>query len=213
MAPLRSKLLALTVIVAACQARATPPSRAPTMATRDASLDVARAALPLAPDVTPVPSAPPAPRATETSLSDFDPPAGLWVSPSPDDEWESPPANPWWFGVTMIHPRPVVVGEGLASDAIQGVVQRELRTINGCYERWLMRVPALEGRAVLRFVIGARGRVDAASVEESPRGLERVAACTAFVLRGLTFPEPAGGRVVEVRMPFDFGRRTRRRQR
>ena len=64
------------------------------------------------------------------------------------------------------------------------------------------------GRVELNFIIGASGHVTRAGVLNSniPNS---VRSCVVNVLKGIPFPEPRGGGVVEVTQPMNFYSNTR----
>jgi hypothetical protein len=75
-----------------------------------------------------------------------------------------------------------------------------------CYQKELDKASsAFNGVVRLDFIIGASGHVTRASVESASRGLpSKVKGCVVNVLKGIKFPEPLGGGVVEVNQPFNF---------
>ncbi|MBW1880044.1 MAG: energy transducer TonB, partial [Deltaproteobacteria bacterium] len=87
---------------------------------------------------------------------------------------------------------------------IERVIRSHVSGIRACYERVLADIPGLEGRVVIRFVIGADGNVTAAAVEESTLNNSAVEACVVAQFRRMKFPEPEGGGVVVVNYPLVF---------
>lgn len=86
--------------------------------------------------------------------------------------------------------------------AVASQVRTRTGAIRGCYERALRERPSLAGRLVVRFTIGANGRVNSIRPEgllEAPE----VGACVANVIRRMEFPRPSGG-AVEFSVPFTF---------
>lgn len=82
------------------------------------------------------------------------------------------------------------------------MVLRNLGQVNHCYEQGLAARPNLEGRVVVRFVIGAYGTVIAANVTDSSLAVPSVGACVARAVQRWQFPVPEGGSVVTVSYPF-----------
>lgn len=89
---------------------------------------------------------------------------------------------------------------------IQQIVRDDFVEMQKCYEEGLRRDPKLQGRVVVKFVIGMRGNVvEAADARDEPRssGAERaprmtdtqVVACVVARFTGLVFPRPEGGPV------------------
>lgn len=91
---------------------------------------------------------------------------------------------------------------------LRGVVRAASPKLKACYEAEIARdAQTLPDRTVMRFVIGADGRVVADSVEQKePAANAALGACVTDVVRALEFPEPKGGGVVIVTYPFVFKR-------
>jgi hypothetical protein len=90
----------------------------------------------------------------------------------------------------------------LGSDVIRRVVRQHLGEVRYCYERALLRRPALSGRVGTSFVIGESGAVISSKVESSTLGDAPVEECIAAAVRRWEFPRPAGGGLVLVNYPF-----------
>ena len=99
----------------------------------------------------------------------------------------------------------VVLG-GMDPDVIRQILIENIPQFRHCYQRELDRsTSAFNGVVRLDFLIGASGHVTKASVETASKGLPRkVKGCVVDVLKGIKFPEPLGGGVVEVNQPFNF---------
>jgi pSer/pThr/pTyr-binding forkhead associated (FHA) protein len=99
----------------------------------------------------------------------------------------------------------VVLG-GMDPDVIRQILIENIPQFRYCYQQELDRArAAFNGVVRLDFVIGASGHVTKASVETASKGLPRkVKGCVVNVLKGIKFPEPLGGGVVEVNQPFNF---------
>lgn len=108
----------------------------------------------------------------------------------------------------------------LAAAEIQIVVRASFGKLRSCYEAGLKRDPNLQGRVVVRFVIGRDGKVAAAGAATSePIPSDAVSTpsssalplmpdkdVVACVVRGfemLTFPKPEGG-IITVVYPINF---------
>ncbi|MCA9592323.1 MAG: energy transducer TonB [Myxococcales bacterium] len=85
---------------------------------------------------------------------------------------------------------------------VQKVVRTNLHKIKSCYESALKKTPALEGRIIVRFVIGLDGRVSSATRDKGGVSPE-VDACVLRAFKGMRFPKPKAG-VVVVRYPVVF---------
>ena len=105
--------------------------------------------------------------------------------------------------VAGIPSRTVVLG-GMDPDTIRKILMDHLPQFRFCYQKELDRAKnEFSGRVELNFIIGASGHVTKAgvlnaSVPSSVRG------CVVNVLKGIPFPEPRGGGVVEVTQPMNF---------
>jgi tRNA A-37 threonylcarbamoyl transferase component Bud32/ketosteroid isomerase-like protein len=90
-------------------------------------------------------------------------------------------------------------------DLDKGVIRRYIyryaQRIQYCYEKALVSSPGLEGTVTTQFTISGNGTVVAASA----KGVSAdVANCVADVIKGIEFPKPAGGGIVNVTFPFTF---------
>jgi hypothetical protein len=75
-----------------------------------------------------------------------------------------------------------------------------------CYQKELdVSTKQFNGNIKMNFVIGASGHVTRANATaKSGRLPTSVRRCVVNVLRGIAFPEPPGGGVVEVDQPMSF---------
>jgi pSer/pThr/pTyr-binding forkhead associated (FHA) protein/outer membrane biosynthesis protein TonB len=105
--------------------------------------------------------------------------------------------------VAGIPSRTVVLG-GMDPDTIRKILMDHLPQFRFCYQKELDRSKnEFSGRVELNFIIGASGHVTKAGVlNASVPG--KVRACVVNVLKGIPFPEPRGGGVVEVTQPMNF---------
>jgi hypothetical protein len=99
----------------------------------------------------------------------------------------------------------VVLG-GLDPDVIRQILVENIPKFRTCYENVLSRSSrAFNGIVRLNFIIGASGHVTRAGAMGGTSKLpSKVQGCVVNVLRGIGFPEPAGGGVVEVNQPMNF---------
>ena len=99
----------------------------------------------------------------------------------------------------------VVLG-GMDPDVIRRILIDNIPQFRYCYQQELDRASAaFNGVVRLDFIIGASGHVTKASVESASKSLPvKVKGCVVNVLKGIKFPEPLGGGVVEVNQPFNF---------
>lgn len=114
---------------------------------------------------------------------------------------------------TLEHPQAIaqpVVKLGNASatgdldkEIIRKYIRQSINKIEYCYEKELVANPNLgEGTMTVKFVIGADGKVVTAAA--SGLGNAIVETCVAGVVKGISFPKPQGGGVVNVTYPFTF---------
>lgn len=99
----------------------------------------------------------------------------------------------------------VQITGSLDKATIKEVIQGESDKVRFCYEKELANNPSLgAGQVMLKFTIGADGKVQATSVESSTLGSAPVEQCLTQAASRWVFPEPKGGGVVVVNYPFDF---------
>jgi hypothetical protein len=95
-----------------------------------------------------------------------------------------------------------MVDGGLDRNEIAAVIQRHLSEIRFCYEQGLQTKPRLNGRVAIKFLIGAKGSVTLAQVDQSSLGHAPVEGCIRDRLKTWNFPRPEGGVTVKVTYPF-----------
>lgn len=102
-------------------------------------------------------------------------------------------------------PYKTVILGGMDPDVIRQILIEHIPQFRYCYQSALDSSKAsFNGVVKLNFMIGASGHVSKAGVESFnsiPIGVKN---CVVNVLRGIRFPEPMGGGVVEVNQPFNF---------
>ncbi len=91
----------------------------------------------------------------------------------------------------------------LPPEVIQRVVRQHMGGFRMCYEKGLVKNPALAGTVKVKFVIAADGKVSTASDAGSDLPDETVKTCIINQVKSLTFPQPEGG-IVTVTYPFVF---------
>lgn len=87
---------------------------------------------------------------------------------------------------------------------ISEVLHARIKKIRRCYNRGLDNDPSLTGKVVVRFTIGANGRVTESGVKSSSFSNDAVPTCIADAITRITFPEPKGGGIVKVFFPYVF---------
>lgn len=96
------------------------------------------------------------------------------------------------------------VPNAMAREAVTEVVQSHIEEVRHCYRRGLARDPNLQGDVVLRFVVGAGGRVLVSQVASSTVADEQVGDCIGRAVCRWLFEAPRGGRPVTVGYPFSL---------
>jgi hypothetical protein len=104
----------------------------------------------------------------------------------------------------LVRAAPPTVTGLLSPEAIRRVVLRNLGQVAHCHEQGLAQNPNLEGRVVVRFIIGGNGAVMGSSVADSSVAVPSVATCIANAVRRWQFPSPEGGGIVTVNYPFNL---------
>jgi outer membrane biosynthesis protein TonB len=106
-------------------------------------------------------------------------------------------------------PRGSVSRGGITSSVPMKDLERTIATqlqpkARACYQKALQDDATLQGRIVLRFVIGPNGDVSTATVAENTLGSTALATCIVGVLRKLVFSPPEGGSSAIVMVPINF---------
>jgi outer membrane biosynthesis protein TonB len=103
-------------------------------------------------------------------------------------------------------PSETVVMGSMDPDVIRRILREHIPQFRYCYQKELDRNASnsLSGTIGLQFTIGASGHVSRAGVNNRTRLPGSVKSCVVGVLRGIKFPRPLGGGVVEVNQPFNF---------
>ncbi len=102
-------------------------------------------------------------------------------------------------------PYKTVILGGMDPNTIRQILMDNVPLFRQCYQTALDRSQsAFDGVVKLNFVIGASGHVTRAGVDSYANLTPKVRNCVVNVLKGIKFPEPLGGGVVEVNQPFNF---------
>lgn len=100
--------------------------------------------------------------------------------------------------------RTVILG-GMDPDIIRRIIEDHIPQFRYCYQKELDKSSReFSGVVRLNFLIGASGHVTKAGVDSFSPLPTKVKGCVVNVLRGIKFPEPLGGGVIEVNQPFNF---------
>jgi pSer/pThr/pTyr-binding forkhead associated (FHA) protein len=103
-------------------------------------------------------------------------------------------------------PASIVVLGGMDPSIIRDILLEHIPQFRYCYQKELDRAAReFDGSVPLVFTIGASGHVTRAGVGSTGTSLPgSVKGCVVNVLKGIKFPEPPGGGIVEVRQPMSF---------
>ncbi len=102
-------------------------------------------------------------------------------------------------------PSETVVLGSMDPDVIRRILLDHLPQFRYCYQKELERTGTeISGVIKLDFTIGASGHVTGAGVDSASGLPADTKKCVIGVLKGINFPEPMGGGVVEVKQPMNF---------
>lgn len=102
-------------------------------------------------------------------------------------------------------PNKTVVLGGMDPDVIRRILREHIPQFRFCYQKVLDRSSkSFSGVITMDFIIGASGHVAKAGVTARSSIPGEVKSCVVRVLRGIKFPQPLGGGIVEVNQPFNF---------
>ena len=102
-------------------------------------------------------------------------------------------------------PYKTVVLGGMDPDVIRRILKEHIPQFRYCYQKELDRVKSpMSGVLKLNFVIGNSGHVTKAGVTARSALPRNLKGCVVNVLKGIKFPSPLGGGVVEVNQPINF---------
>lgn len=103
-------------------------------------------------------------------------------------------------------PYKTIILGGLDPEIIRRILIENLEQFRFCYQKMLdSENKSFSGVVKMNFIIGATGNVTRAAVETSDPNLHsNIKLCVSNVLKGIQFPAPRGGGVVEVDQPFNF---------
>jgi len=97
----------------------------------------------------------------------------------------------------------IILG-ALDRSVIKKVIKQHFAQIRYCYQKELNKDSSLEGKVVVKFVIAKDGTVSSAKIWSSTMDNSRVENCIAQRFMRFEFPQPKGGGIVIVRIPFTF---------
>lgn len=89
-------------------------------------------------------------------------------------------------------------------EAVRRVIRSALSQIRSCYERALLKNPALKGKVVIYFEIGPSGQVVTSRPKSQTLDDPSVGTCVAQVVARQRFPTPPPGTIAVVEYPFLF---------
>lgn len=94
-----------------------------------------------------------------------------------------------------------VIGS-LDKDIIRRIVRAHVNEVRSCYNAGLAKDPTLAGKLVVRFELGADGKVTHVELVDDQLSDAAVGACVAKAVKRWSFPKSEGGIVVSY--PFEF---------
>ena len=97
---------------------------------------------------------------------------------------------------------PPIVGAGVDTTGITGVVKKKKGQIKACYERELTGDPEIEGKVEVVIVVAADGSVDSVWVVDNTTGNAELGDCITRRIRQWNFP--ATGAEYEISYPFNL---------
>jgi hypothetical protein len=103
--------------------------------------------------------------------------------------------------VPLVRQGKAEVQGSLDKDIIRRIVRAHIAELRSCYDAGLAKDPTLAGKLVLRFEIGADGKVTLVEIVDDQLDAT-VSACVAKAVRRWAFPKSEGG--VVVTYPFEF---------
>jgi hypothetical protein len=107
--------------------------------------------------------------------------------------------------ITAGIPSETVIVGSMDPDIIRKILRDHIPQFRYCYQNELQKAASnFSGVLKMVFNIGASGNVTQAGVEGASSLPSSVKGCVINVLRGIQFPQPAGGGTVEVKQPINF---------
>ena len=102
----------------------------------------------------------------------------------------------------QVRPGQTTTSAGLDANIVRRYIRRVLPRIRLCYQKELTTKPKLSGTTTGRFSIKPDGTV----AKSTARGMGNasIESCVAKTLKQVTFPKPAPGKTVEVKVPLTF---------
>jgi len=99
------------------------------------------------------------------------------------------------------HAKAAVKGS-LDKDIIRRIVRAHINEVRYCYNKALVKDPALSGRVSIKFTIAGTGSVTESDIASETLSDGAVAKCIAKAVKRWKFPKPSGGGNVVVTYPF-----------
>lgn len=104
----------------------------------------------------------------------------------------------------VVSSQPFSLTGALDMDIVRRVITEHRREIIACYETELQKLPELQGRIDVEFVIGPDGAVGGTKLKASTLNNTTVETCVQRRVKQWRFPEPKGGGTVRVSYPWIF---------
>jgi outer membrane biosynthesis protein TonB len=107
-------------------------------------------------------------------------------------------------------PSPAASGaqETRTAEVIAQIIRDNRKPFRDCYEKGKQKIPELEGTLTLFFVLGPKGDVKKAELNQERSNIVEpvVVDCAIAALKGMKFPPSSRGMESTVNYPFDFKR-------
>ena len=112
--------------------------------------------------------------------------------------------------VSGSEPPPAAGGaqETRTAEVIAQIIKDNRKPFRDCYEKGKQKIPELEGTLTLFFVLGPKGDVKKAELNQERSNIVEpvVVDCAVAALKGIKFPPSSRGMESTVNYPFDFKR-------
>jgi hypothetical protein len=104
----------------------------------------------------------------------------------------------------VLRPADPKIAGGFDKQIVKRVINQKRSEITHCYNKELMKNPALNGKVTMKWTITPSGDIGAVVVEANEMGNDAVATCLRGRIAGWKFPQPKGGGNEIISYPFIF---------
>ena len=106
---------------------------------------------------------------------------------------------------TYIRLKKLTVSEGLSSDSVRSVIEKNIPALNLCCKQTAEAPSRLKGEVEFRLVVDHDGKVTRIAVADSRKRFKKIEQCIMQHLKKLYFQAPAGAGNVTVTVTFNLG--------